>query len=102
MRTKFNGMLTLLLALMVQLALAQEKTVKGTVSDESGIPLPTASVVVKETNTGNYFYYDNYEPIKSVILTHYKAYQNKTLKSQPIGLQKYHRKALTESLSKLL
>mgnify|MGYP000498282478 CR=1 FL=1 len=58
--------------------------------------------IIKETNTGSYFYYDNYEPIKSVILTHYKAYQNKTLKSQPIGLQKYHRKALTESLSKLL
>lgn len=37
---------------MVQLALAQEKTVKGTVSDESGIPLPAASVVVKETNKG--------------------------------------------------
>lgn len=52
MRTKFNGMLTLLLALMVQLALAQEKTVKGTVSDESGIPLPSASIVVKETNKG--------------------------------------------------
>ncbi|WP_420574698.1 SusC/RagA family TonB-linked outer membrane protein [Kordia sp.] len=52
MRTKFNGVLTLLLALMVQLALAQEKTVKGTVSDESGVPLPAASVVVKETNAG--------------------------------------------------
>ncbi len=52
MRTKFNGILTLLLALMVQLALAQEKTVKGTVSDDSGIPLPAASIVVKETNAG--------------------------------------------------
>ncbi|QHI36524.1 TonB-dependent receptor SusC [Kordia antarctica] len=52
MRTKFNGILTLLLALMVQLALAQEKTVKGTVSDESGVPLPAASVIVKETNLG--------------------------------------------------
>ncbi|MBC8755801.1 SusC/RagA family TonB-linked outer membrane protein [Kordia sp. YSTF-M3] len=52
MRTKFNGVLTLLLALMVQLALAQEKTVKGTVSDDSGIPLPAASVVVKETKAG--------------------------------------------------
>lgn len=65
MRTKFNGMLTLLLALMVQLALAQEKTVKGTVSDESGIPLPAASVVVKETNAGTSTDFDGNYSIKA-------------------------------------
>lgn len=58
--------------------------------------------IIKETNTGNYFYYEDYESLKSIILTHYKAFQNKTLQSHPIGLQKYHRKALTQSLSKLL
>jgi len=64
MRTKFNGILTLLLALMVQLALAQEKTVKGTVSDDSGIPLPAASVVVKETNAGTSTDFDGNYTIK--------------------------------------
>ncbi len=58
--------------------------------------------IIKETNTGNYFNYDDYESLKTIILKHYKAFQNKTLQVHPIGLQKYHRKALTKSLSKLL
>jgi len=51
MKTKFNGLLTLLLALMVQISFAQEKTVTGNVSDASG-PLPGVTVVVKGTSTG--------------------------------------------------
>ena len=39
MKTKFNGILTLLLAFMVQMTFAQERTISGTVSDETG-PLP--------------------------------------------------------------
>ena len=58
--------------------------------------------IIKETNTGNYFNYSDYELLKRIILDHYKAYQKKTLQSHPIGLQKYHRKALTKSLSKIL
>lgn len=58
--------------------------------------------ILKETNTGSYFYYNDFERLKSSILTHYKAFQNKTLQSHPIGLQKYSRKSLTESLSKLI
>lgn len=58
--------------------------------------------IIKETNTGNYFCYDEYKSLKSIILTYYKAFQNKTLQTHPIGLQKYHRKALTQSLSKLI
>ena len=40
MRTKFSGFLTLLLAFVVQLTFAQEKTISGTVSDNTGLPLP--------------------------------------------------------------
>ena len=58
--------------------------------------------IIKETNTGNYFNYSDYESLKRIILEHYKAFQNKTLQSHPIGLQKYHRKALTKSLANLL
>ena len=51
MKTKFNGILTLLLAFVVQLSFAQTKTISGTVSDESG-PLPGVSIVIKGTSTG--------------------------------------------------
>ena len=51
MKTKFNGILTLLLALMVQFTFAQQKTISGTVSDESG-PLPGVNVIVKGTVNG--------------------------------------------------
>ncbi len=52
MRTKFSGLLTLLLAFITQLTFAQQKTVSGTVTDESGLPLPGATVVVQGTSTG--------------------------------------------------
>ncbi|MBL4904610.1 MAG: TonB-dependent receptor plug domain-containing protein, partial [Flavobacteriaceae bacterium] len=51
MKTKFNGILTLLLALVVQISFAQEKTVSGTVTDQSGT-LPGVSVLIKGTTTG--------------------------------------------------
>jgi len=52
MKTKFSGILTLLLAFVVQLTFAQEKTVSGKIIDNSGLPLPGATVVVKGTSTG--------------------------------------------------
>ncbi|TVZ52057.1 SusC/RagA family TonB-linked outer membrane protein [Dokdonia sp. Hel_I_53] len=50
MKTKFNGILTLLLAFVVQISFAQT-TVSGTVSEENG-PLPGANVIIKGTTTG--------------------------------------------------
>jgi len=52
MKTKFSGILTLLLAFVVQLSFAQEKTISGIVSDNSGLPLPGATVLVKGTTSG--------------------------------------------------
>jgi len=52
MKTKFNGILTLLLALVLQFSFAQEKTISGKVSDETG-PLPGVNVIVKGTNNGS-------------------------------------------------
>ncbi|KAF9660067.1 SusC/RagA family TonB-linked outer membrane protein [Tenacibaculum mesophilum] len=51
MRTKFNGILTLFLALIVQISFAQERTISGTVSDESG-PLPGVTILKKGTAQG--------------------------------------------------
>jgi hypothetical protein len=58
--------------------------------------------IIKETNTGHYFNYDDYNSLKTLILSHYNSFKNNTLHSNPIGLQKYSRKALTQSLSKLI
>ncbi|WP_299431289.1 SusC/RagA family TonB-linked outer membrane protein [uncultured Maribacter sp.] len=52
MRTKLNGILTLLLALIVQVTLAQEKTVSGTVSDQDGLPLPGVNIVIQGSTSG--------------------------------------------------
>jgi len=64
MKTKFNGILTLILALLVQITFAQEKTVTGTVSDESG-PLPGVTVLIKGTNTGTQTDFDGKFTIKA-------------------------------------
>jgi len=52
MRTKLKGILTLLLALVVQVTLAQEKTVTGQVIDTDGLPIPGVNVFIKNTTTG--------------------------------------------------
>ena len=64
MKTKFNGILTLLLALVVQISFAQEKTVSGTVSDKAGT-LPGVSVLIKGTTTGTETDFDGKYSIKS-------------------------------------
>ncbi|RKF04586.1 TonB-linked SusC/RagA family outer membrane protein [Tenacibaculum lutimaris] len=51
MKTKFNGILTLLLAFIVQISFAQDKAISGIVSDESG-PLPGVTVLKKGTTQG--------------------------------------------------
>ncbi|MEJ2161955.1 MAG: SusC/RagA family TonB-linked outer membrane protein [Robiginitalea sp.] len=52
MRTKLNGILTLLLAFVVQISFAQEKAISGTVTDQDGLPLPGVNIVVEGTTTG--------------------------------------------------
>lgn len=64
MKTKFNGILTLLLALVVQVSFAQQKTISGTVSDPSG-PLPGVSILIKGTATGTETDFDGKYTIKA-------------------------------------
>ncbi len=52
MRTNLNGILTLLLAFVVHITFAQEKTISGTVTDQDGLPLPGVNIVVEGTTTG--------------------------------------------------
>ncbi len=64
MKTKFNGILTLLLALVVQISFAQDRTISGTVSDETG-PLPGVSVLKKGTTSGTETDFDGKYSIKA-------------------------------------
>jgi TonB-linked SusC/RagA family outer membrane protein len=52
MKLKFNRFLVLFFALLSQLALAQEKTCAGVVTDVSGLPLPGVNVLIKGTTKG--------------------------------------------------
>lgn len=58
MKSKFLMMLTLCFGLAGQLAVAQEKTVTGTVTDENGLPIPGVNVVVKTTTNGTQTNFD--------------------------------------------
>jgi len=51
MNTKLKGLLTLLF-LFVQISFAQTKTVTGTVTDGSGVPLPGVNILVQGTASG--------------------------------------------------
>ncbi|OGS70519.1 MAG: SusC/RagA family protein [Flavobacteria bacterium RIFCSPLOWO2_12_FULL_35_11] len=64
MKTKLNGFLTLLLALMVQISFAQEKTVTGKVTDGSG-PLPGVTVLIKGTKAGTQTDFDGNYSIRA-------------------------------------
>ncbi|TDE04779.1 SusC/RagA family TonB-linked outer membrane protein [Flavobacterium sandaracinum] len=51
MRSKFKWIFSLLLALSMQFAFAQERTITGVVSDASG-PIPGVNVLIKGTSSG--------------------------------------------------
>lgn len=62
MRTNLNGILTLLLAFVVHLSFAQDKTISGTVTDFEGLPLPGVNILIEGTTTGTQTDFDgNFE-----------------------------------------
>ncbi|MGS2727302.1 SusC/RagA family TonB-linked outer membrane protein [Psychroserpens sp. BH13MA-6] len=65
MKLSLSKTLTLLLLLVVQLSLAQEQTISGTVSDASGQPVPGVNIIVKGTTTGTQTDFDGNYTIKS-------------------------------------
>jgi len=56
--------------------------------------------ILKETNTGQFFMYDEKSKVKEAILAHYQLFKQNNLKVYPVGLQYYSRKNLTEKLVK--
>ena len=87
MKTKFTMILTLFMALIVQISFAQQKTVSGTVSDENGLPLIGTTVLVVGTSSGTTTDFDGKYSIKAkagdVLSYSYVGYatQNKTVGS---------------------
>ena len=75
-----------MLALVVQISFAQNKNVSGTVSDDNGLPLPGATVVIDGTSTGVSTDFDgNYSISASagdVLVFSYVGYANQ---SQTVG-----------------
>lgn len=64
MRSKFKWIFTLTLAFMMQFSYAQEKTITGTVTGD-GMPLPGATIVVKNTTNGVQSDFDGNYSIKA-------------------------------------
>lgn len=64
MKTKLNVFLTLFMVFLTQISFAQERTVSGVVSDNTGMPLPGVSVLIKGTNKGTQTDFDGKYSIK--------------------------------------
>jgi TonB-linked SusC/RagA family outer membrane protein len=78
MKTRLKGILTLLLALIVQITFAQEKTISGTVSESLGV-LPGVSVLIKGSTQGVQTDFDGKYSIKAntgdVLVFRYLSYK---------------------------
>jgi TonB-dependent SusC/RagA subfamily outer membrane receptor len=102
MKTKFSGILTLLLALAVQLTFAQEKTISGKVSDDSGLPLPGTTVLVKGTSSGTSTDFDgNYSIKASAGATLVYSFIGYTTKEVKVGASNSINVTLSEDASAL-
>ncbi|HAT80840.1 MAG TPA: SusC/RagA family TonB-linked outer membrane protein [Flavobacterium sp.] len=65
MKLKLNGFLVLFIVLVTQISFAQERAVSGVVSDNTGMPLPGVSVLVKGTKSGTQTDFDGKFSIKA-------------------------------------
>ena len=67
MKTKFSRFLTLLLAFVVHISVAQEKNITGIVTDASGIPLPGVNILIKGSQNGTQTDFDGKYSIKASV-----------------------------------
>lgn len=61
-----------------------------------------AEALIKQTNTGQYFCYDEKDRIAECIEKMYQQYSENKLKSYGIGLQYFSRKKLTQKLAEII
>ncbi|WP_027078508.1 SusC/RagA family TonB-linked outer membrane protein [Maribacter antarcticus] len=87
MRTKLNGLLTLFLALVVQITFAQDKMVTGTVTDQYGFPLPGVNIIVEGTTNGTQTDFDgNYTITAATGQTLFFTYIGQKNVKQAVGV----------------
>ncbi|QXP59879.1 SusC/RagA family TonB-linked outer membrane protein [Olleya sp. HaHaR_3_96] len=65
MKTNLNRFLTLFLVMVASLSYAQERTISGMITDENGLPLPSATIVVQGTSVGSTSDFDGKYTIKA-------------------------------------
>lgn len=58
--------------------------------------------IIKDTNTGVFFDYDEKDRLKTVILDYFNKFLERKLEVFPVGLQQYSRRNLTERLAGLI
>jgi len=58
--------------------------------------------IIKQTNTGVFYQYNEKNELKSQILSYFNQYLDKNLKVNAVGLQQFSRKNLTEQLAKTI
>ena len=58
--------------------------------------------IIKSTNTGAYFGYEDYDGLKDKIIDYFGAFRHSELQSNGIGLEQYSRKSLTKKLADLI
>jgi glycosyltransferase involved in cell wall biosynthesis len=58
--------------------------------------------IIKETNTGTFFTYEEKDALKTQLLQYFEAFQSQSLQVHAVGLQKYSRRALTKELATIL
>ena len=65
MKKRLQGFLMLFAALVVQVSFAQTRTISGTVTDDSGVPLPGVNVLISGTSTGTQTDFDGLYSIEA-------------------------------------
>ena len=58
--------------------------------------------LIRQTNTGSYFRYNQKQDLKKAISDYFKSFRKKELACQSIGIQAFHRKNLTKQLADLI
>ena len=102
MKTKLSGILTLLLAFFVQFTFAQDKTVSGTVSDDSGMPVAGVNIIVQGTSTGTQSDFDgNFSIMVDEGATLTFSYVGYTTESRTVGSSNTINVTLGEDVAQL-
>ena len=102
MKTKLSGILTLLLAFFVQVTFAQDKTVSGTVSDDSGMPVAGVNIIVQGTSTGTQSDFDgNFSIMVDEGATLTFSYVGYTTESRTVGSSNTINVTLGEDVAQL-